>query len=103
MEALALANEIRGKRTAMKRDLRAGELDVVEVLRDPPHFARNMTMGELLRAVRGIGPDRCRRLLLHARVSELRALSMLTRREAECIVAVLNERPSVRAPTERTT
>jgi len=78
--ALVRANAIRLARSQLKRDLKAGRADPVEILIEPPEFARAMPVWDLLLALPAIGLHRGRRLLREAKRDEQwPELSMQTR------------------------
>lgn len=65
--ALTVANHIRLSRASLKKDLREGVVSLPEVLlSEYPDYLQKMGVGMLVKAVRGIGPDRCRILLREA-------------------------------------
>ena len=51
MEALAKANDHRGRRAQLKRDLKAGRRSASAILVAPPEWAENMKVFDLLLAV----------------------------------------------------
>lgn len=95
LEALALANQVRNDRAVVKRQVKSGELTVVEVLADPPVCCETMAVGELLRAQRDWGPRRCRRLLSRASVSEIRRIGDLTERQRSLIADLTRSTNSI--------
>ena len=66
-EALALANEVRHKRAALKAALKRGELSIVTLLKDPPQYLATARIGEYLRALPTYGPVKVERLLKRCR------------------------------------
>lgn len=64
MKALALANEVRLGRAAIKREVRAGRTRIADLIVDPPEIVRPVTVGELLGWAPRVGPRRVRRLLM---------------------------------------
>ena len=97
MEALQRGNEIRLGRAELKREVRAGERTVVEVLapENPiPRCAESMTIAELLQAQRRWGPGRSRKLLRRLELRETRELRDLTCRQRTKLVEALAQKSS---------
>jgi hypothetical protein len=61
--ALARANEVRTARATMKGRAKAGELDVCEVLMDPPSTLDTARIGDVVKWAPGIGDWRAKRIL----------------------------------------
>lgn len=89
MDALALANEVRFKRSEIKRQIHDGEKTVQAVLADPPAEVLTMSISELLKAQHRWGDQRTRRLCQRLVISELRKVGTLTERERSRITALL--------------
>src|SRR5690349_14428608 len=89
MDALARANEVRLKRSEIKRKVAEGELTVAEVLADPPAEVETMSISELLRAQHRWGNERTRKLCRALVISELRKVGSLTGREKDRISGML--------------
>lgn len=92
MTALQKANRIRLDRAALKRKIRAGDVDLADLISpdaEIPECLRSASVGEALSAQRRWGAHRARRLLIGTYVAETRRLDALTRRERGVIVARL--------------
>jgi hypothetical protein len=87
--ALARANEIRMARAELKRQIAEGEIEVAEVLLDPPFAALSWSVGELLVSQRGWGATRCRRFLNRNHVSERKPIGELTERQRRVLAGQL--------------
>ncbi len=96
-EALAKANEIRRARAALKQALASGGLQASEALTGGDSRTDGMAVGELVRAQRGIGRERSRRLLARLGISESRPVGQLTGRQREALASELSRRESARA------
>lgn len=57
---------LRAQRAQLRRQLRSGELRLVNVLNDPPAFAEDQLLYELLLQQGHFGPEKLRRLNLRA-------------------------------------
>jgi hypothetical protein len=89
MQALARANQVRLARAALKRDIRAGHREVIEVILDSPWEADSMSLSELLCSQRRWGRARSRKLLSSAALSEGKRLGTLTERQRRILVGAL--------------
>ena len=81
MQALAHANRVRLARASLKRSVLAGQLDVMQVIRNCPWEVETMTVGELLRSQRRWGRTRARKFLTSLALNENRELGRLTERQ----------------------
>lgn len=80
-EALSKGSTYRRRRAALKRRVARGTVRVLDVLADPPEFASNMPVGELLACQRGWGPIRVRKACGAVGCSAERPLHRLTTRQ----------------------
>lgn len=64
MEALQRANEVRLERAAIKKQLKAGELSLEELLDDTPACLDNVEIGDLIAWMHRYGPQRVNRVLM---------------------------------------
>ena len=86
LQALRKANEIRIRRSQLKKDIAAGRIQIVNVLARPPEYAETERVSALLLAVPKYGNARVSRLLTKTRVSDSKRLAGLTdRQRAELI------------------
>jgi hypothetical protein len=92
--ALAKANLIRGKRSALKKELSALPLEesrrrAAELLLQPPEWLRTMPVFTLLTSCWRTGPAFTRSRLKSVGVSDQRQVGTLTAREAEHLALLL--------------
>ena len=87
--ALALANEMRGQRAALKRGIADGTVSVRALLEAPSMPADRCTVAELLRSQAGWGPARTLRFLTRHGVGERKQLGQLTDRQRSIMAADL--------------
>ena len=92
MQALDKANEWRLKRAKLKGRIKEGKLLPEEVVCEPPRYARNMTIGELLRAQQRWGRTRTRKFLAGLALLENRTLGKLTLRQRNQLAGALQEK-----------
>jgi hypothetical protein len=92
LQALSRANEIRTLRAEVKRALRRGDLQIADLLVDPPSCIETASLAELLLAVRGLGKVRVRRLLATAEIPPRKRIDSLTERQREALLPGLTER-----------
>ncbi len=95
MHALETANRVRLARAELKRRVRAGRLDIAEVVRECPWEAETMRIGELLGAQRRWGRIRVRKFLSLLRLGENRQLKQLTLRQRSLLAAELDAKHSL--------
>jgi hypothetical protein len=69
MEALQNANEIRTYRANLKRDIKAGRADVVNLLINPPDEIETMHIFDLMMAVPKLGRVKVNKVLSKCRIS----------------------------------
>jgi hypothetical protein len=86
LDALRRANEIRARRSRLKKDLAAGRVQIVDILTRPPAYADTERVSALLLAVPRYGNSRVSRLLAKTRISDSKRLAGLSdRQRAELI------------------
>lgn len=81
MDALQRANDVRTRRAQLKRDLKAGRVDVVDVLRRPPEFAETMKVFDLLLAAPKWGRVKVKKTLVTVRLSPSKTLAGMSERQ----------------------
>ena len=96
IQALEHANRVRLARAALKRAVRAGEVEAHEVVRSCPWEAETMSVSELLRSQTRWGRTRTRKFLMPLAVSENRQLGLLTMRQREMLAGGLETKRRVR-------
>lgn len=89
MRALERANLVRLARAERKREIRCGDLDVVEVVREVPMEMETITLAELLTAQRRWGRTRARKFLVPLSLNENKHLGTLTSRQRGLLVMEL--------------
>lgn len=91
LEALAKANATRTFRAGLKRDVRAGRVDALELIADRYVDERLATMAvvDLIQAVPKIGRVKARRAIARARVAPSKTLGGITDRQREDLIAEL--------------
>jgi hypothetical protein len=88
-EALARANEIRFARAALKKQIKAGQADVADLLQDPPPFLASMKVLDLMIARPYMGQTRALPLLQQATISPRKTVGGISRRQREELVTLL--------------
>ena len=89
IEALEQANRVRLARAALKRSVRAGDVEAHDVVRSCPWEAETMSVSELLRSQSRWGRTRTRKFLVPLAVSENRQVGRLTLRQREMLAGAL--------------
>jgi hypothetical protein len=88
--ALQQANEVRTKRAALKRDLKAGRVKIQNLLLNPPEFLRTAKVYDMLLAVPKYGRVKANKVLKYCRISPSKTFGGLSERQRQEIVAYLS-------------
>ncbi len=89
LEALRRANEIRSRRAALKRDLKAGRELIHKVLLDPPAWVETAKVVDMLLAVPKYGRVKANKALTTCRISPSKTIGGLSQRQRDELVAEL--------------
>jgi hypothetical protein len=89
MEALRRANEIRVKRAKLKKDLKAGSVQIESILRNPPAYVETAKVFDILMAVPKFGRVKAARFLNQCRISQSKTVGGLSDRQRAELVALL--------------
>ena len=89
MEALQRANEIRTKRAALKRDLKAGRANIHSLLLEPPDFVETAKVFDMLLAVPKYGRVKVNKVLQLCRISPSKTIGGLSPRQRTELVSML--------------
>lgn len=88
--ALQQANEVRSKRAALKRDLKAGRVKIQGLLMNPPPYLLTAKVIDMLLAVPKVGRVKANRVLKSCRVSPSKTFGGLSERQRKEIVAYMS-------------
>lgn len=92
MDALERANEIRTKRANLKRDLKAGHANIVDLLSEPPEFIDTMKVFDLLLATPKYGRVKVNKFLVSCRISPSKTIGGLSQRQRGELIGLLRGR-----------
>jgi hypothetical protein len=92
MEALRNANRVRTSRSHLKRDLKAGRVQVAQLILDPPEYLLTAKVFDLLLAVPKYGRVRVNKLLVSRAISHSKTVGGLSERQRGVLVAALGGR-----------
>ncbi len=92
LDALVRANEVRTKKAALKRDLKSGRQTIHQVLLDPPDYAANAHVFELLMATPKYGRVKVNKILTQCRISPRKTIGGLSQRQRDELVYLLRTR-----------
>lgn len=92
MEALRKANDIRTRRAQLKKELKGGDKDIVEVLENPPEFLLTAKVIDLLLVVPKFGRVKATRVLTRCRISQAKTVGGLSDRQRAELVETLGKR-----------
>jgi hypothetical protein len=89
MEALQRANEIRTKRAKLKRDLKAGKVQIQKLLLDPPEYVLSAKAFDMILAVPKYGRVKANKILTQCRISPSKTIGGLSERQRAELVQFL--------------
>jgi hypothetical protein len=89
MDALERANEIRSKRAAFKRDLKAGRDSLPDALMNPPDWLRTAKVLDVLLACPKLGPVKVNKVLATCRMSRTKTVGGITDRQRSELVSFI--------------
>jgi len=90
MEALARANEVRGKRAQLKRDLKARKVQIKNLLLEPPPtWLETMKIFDLLISCPKYGRVKTNKVLQQCRISPAKTVGGLSVRQRTELVSML--------------
>jgi hypothetical protein len=81
LRALERANEVRTARAKLKQQLASGEIELVQILADPPACVRTARVRDVLLVVPKIGSARAGRILAQCGIAHSKTLDGLTDRQ----------------------
>lgn len=89
MEALARANEIRSLRAQLKKDIKAGTVQLADVIAAPPDYVATAKVYDMLIAVPKYGKVKAGRFLTHCRISQGKTIGGLSERQRGELIDLL--------------
>jgi hypothetical protein len=89
MDALRRANEIRVRRAQLKKDLKAGSVQIEEILSTPPQYVETAKVVDILMAVPKFGRVKAARFLNQCRISQSKTVGGLSERQRTELVGLL--------------
>ena len=89
MEALQRANEIRTKRASLKRDLKAGRVNIHLLLMEPPNYIETAKVFDMLLAVPKYGRVKVNKVLQVCRISPSKTIGGLSERQRAELISML--------------
>ena len=90
MEALQRANVVRVHRAQLKKDLKAGHIQIEEILLRPPEFVSTAKVFDMLMAVPKFGRVKAARLLNQCRISQSKTVGGLSERQRAELIGLFN-------------
>ncbi len=89
MDALQRANAIRSERARLKRELKAGRVQVQALLLDPPQYLQTAKVFDVLLSVPKYGRVKVNRILTQCRISPSKTIGGLSQRQRHELVSFL--------------
>lgn len=80
-EALQKANDVRFARARLKREIKAGEVALQELLMEPPEIIHSMKLVDLLLATPKVGPVKTRAIFKRCRMTPTKTIEELSPRQ----------------------
>jgi hypothetical protein len=90
MRALGRANEIRSARAKLKRDLKAGKVQIEKLLLDPPEYVLSAKAFDMILAVPKYGRVKANKILTQCRISPSKTIGGLSERQRTELVHLLH-------------
>jgi hypothetical protein len=90
MEALKRANDIRVKRAQLKKDLKAGAVQIEGILDSPPEYVETAKVFDMLMAVPKFGRVKAARFLNQCRISQSKTVGGLSERQRTELIGLFN-------------
>jgi hypothetical protein len=91
MEALKRANDIRVKRAQLKKDLKAGRVDIEAILGVPPEYVETAKVFDMLMAVPKFGRVKAARFLNQCRISQSKTVGGLSERQRTELIGLFHK------------
>lgn len=92
MDALQTANVVRTYRANLKRDIKAGRVSIMDLIRDPPDMLETMKLFDLLLSAPKYGRVKTNKLLQTCRISPSKTIGGLSDRQRAEIVSTMGRR-----------
>lgn len=89
MRALKRANKIRSSRAKLKRDLKAGKVQIETLLLKPPEYVLSAKVFDMMLAVPKYGRVKANRILTQCRISPSKTIGGLSQRQRAELVSQL--------------
>jgi S13-like protein len=101
IEALAIANTVRGARSRLKQDLKAGRQSVIPLLVSPPPWLESMKVADLLLALPKWGRVRVAKALAANEISASKTVGGMSIRQRRALLIALGVKAKATAAGER--
>lgn len=92
LEALDKANYVRTKRSKLKRELKAGRVNVGKLILEPPSYIHTMKLWDLMMAMPSHGRVKVNKILTQHRISPSKTVGGLSLRQREEVVRHLRRK-----------
>jgi hypothetical protein len=89
LDALNRANNVRTRRAALKKDLKAGRVSIHTLLLDPPEYVETAKVMDMLLAVPKYGRVKVNKVLTQCRISPSKTIGGLSERQRDELVRLL--------------
>ena len=90
MDALKRANDVRVRRARLKKDLKDGNVQIEEILSNPPEYVETAKVFDMLMAVPKFGRVKAGRFLNQCRISQSKTVGGLSERQRAELVGLFH-------------
>lgn len=97
MDALQRANDIRTRRSRLKRDIKAGRVTAAHIIATVPWWTESMHTFDLLLAIPKYGRVKANKILAYERVSPSKTIGGLSDRQRSQLLAALGASRPIRS------
>lgn len=91
-DALERANMVRTRRAVLKREMKAGRVRFVDLVREPPEYIDTMKLVDLLLAVPKVGRVKANKALAQCHCSPSKTVGGLSQRQRDEVAGLLARR-----------
>lgn len=92
MQALTIANEVRTYRANLKKDVKAGRVNIIDLLNDPPEKIETMKIFDLMLSAPKMGRVKVDKMFRQCRISPSKTMGGLSDRQRTELTLLLRRR-----------
>lgn len=96
MDALSEANDIRKRRSKLKREIKTRNVDPLHIVQDVPDYCKTMKVPELLMAIPKVGKVKCKKVMAAAHIKPSRTLAGIPDSQRNNLIREIQQLPGRR-------